>query len=193
MRSWGSVSRASANLTRCCSPPEHRDTWRRATSASPVRAITLPTREVAPCKAAIALIVSSTLRSRSRPPVWSTVPILPCMMALRGASPNTSIVPDVGEVSPSSMSRVVVFPAPLGPRKATISPGLMVTSIPATASTRPSGLRKLLCTRCSSMAFMTSTLQQATGNGLGGTSRCGHDKSHNMQQGSGAPPDSLRE
>src|SRR5215218_6171790 len=40
------------------------------------------------------------------------------------------------------MSMVVVFPAPLGPRNATTSPGLTVRSIPRTACTRP----KFFCT-----------------------------------------------
>ena len=38
------------------------------------------------------------------------------------------------------MSIVVVLPAPLGPRKATISPGSMVRSRPSTAVTAPKRL-----------------------------------------------------
>ena len=36
---------------------------------------------------------------------------------------NTVAVPEDGKMSPESNFSVVVFPAPLGPRKATISPG----------------------------------------------------------------------
>ena len=43
-------------------------------------------------------------------------------MAWRGWQPSTSTAPVVGCESPSTMSMVVVLPAPLGPRKATISP-----------------------------------------------------------------------
>jgi hypothetical protein len=43
------------------------------------------------------------------------------------------------------MSTVVVLPAPLGPRKATISPGTTVRSTASTAVTvEPSGRRKAL-------------------------------------------------
>ena len=42
----GSGSRASANRSRCCSPPEHRPTLRRASPASPARSSTSPTLSV---------------------------------------------------------------------------------------------------------------------------------------------------
>src|SRR5213079_3156614 len=49
-------------------------------------------------------------RLKSRPPV-------------QGTTPATSTRPVVGYSSPVSILRVVVLPAPLGPRNATISPG----------------------------------------------------------------------
>ena len=64
----------------------------------------------------------------------------PRAIAWRGWSPSTSTVPDVGWESPSTMSMVVVLPAPLGPRKATISPGSRVRSMPRTAWTSPKSL-----------------------------------------------------
>jgi hypothetical protein len=44
-----------------------------------------------------------------------------------------STEPASGLTTPSSMSRVVVFPAPLGPRSATRSPAPTVRSRPSTA------------------------------------------------------------
>ena len=44
-------------------------------------------------------------------------------------------VPAVGRSSVVSIRRVVVLPAPFGPRKPTISPALTVRSTPRTAST----------------------------------------------------------
>ena len=64
----------------------------------------------------------------------------PWATAVRGAVPNTSTVPASGRDSPSTMSMVVVLPAPLGPRKATISPGSTVRSRPSTAVTGPKRL-----------------------------------------------------
>ena len=43
-----------------------------------------------------------------------------------GSIPKTATLPDVGLLGPSAMSIVVVLPAPFGPGKATISPGLIV-------------------------------------------------------------------
>src|SRR5690348_2900136 len=49
--------------------------------------------------------------------------------------PSTSTCPASGRVSPSRISIVVVFPAPLGPRSPKHSPRWMVRSSPATAVT----------------------------------------------------------
>ena len=51
------------------------------------------------------------------------------------SAPATSAVPEVGGSSVVSIRSVVVLPAPLGPRKATSSPGSMSMSTPLTAST----------------------------------------------------------
>ena len=47
----------------------------------------------------------------------------------------TRAVPDVGVMTPDSSLSVVVFPAPLGPKKATNSPACTRRSIDLTAST----------------------------------------------------------
>ena len=54
-----------------------------------------------------------------------------------GSVPSTRTAPDVGARKPSSISMVVVLPAPLGPSTATISPASTVNDTPRTASTSP--------------------------------------------------------
>lgn len=51
--------------------------------------------------------------------------------------------PPVGASSVVSMRRVVVFPAPLGPRRPTISPAATVMSMERTASTGPALVSKV--------------------------------------------------
>jgi hypothetical protein len=50
-------------------------------------------------------------------------------------SPKTVAVPAVGAMSPVSILRVVVFPAPFGPRNPKISPSCTSKSMPSTATT----------------------------------------------------------
>src|SRR5580765_6594690 len=64
----------------------------------------------------------------------------PREMACRGWRPSTWTEPVVGCDRPRTMSMVVVLPAPLGPRKATISPGSSERSMPRTAWTGPKSL-----------------------------------------------------
>jgi hypothetical protein len=80
---------------------------------------------------------SRTSRSRMSPPVCSIAPITPCSIACLGVMPNTLTVPASGEDRPSSMSIVVDLPAPLGPRRATVSPAATERSTPRTACTSP--------------------------------------------------------
>ena len=133
----GSDSRAIANRSRCCSPPEHLATLRFAISEMPALSSTASTGLVSAKRLAVYCTVSRTLRSLSSPPVCMTAATRPRAMACRGAMPNTSTSPDVGRDRPSTMSIVVVLPAPFGPRKATISPGWISRSIPRTACTSP--------------------------------------------------------
>src|SRR5215471_18877524 len=53
----------------------------------------------------------------------------------RRSDPATVALPAVGRSSVVSIRRVVVLPAPFGPRKPTISPSSTVRSTPRTAST----------------------------------------------------------
>ena len=143
----GRTSAAAARLPSRPSPAGF------ASGPSPARSITTSTRSGRPCRAAIARTVSRTVKSGSSPPVCITAETRPSMTARCGLAPYTSTVPPVGDVSPRNMSTVVVLPAPLGPRNATISPDPMVRSIPSTAVTvLPSGRVKALVRPVARMA-----------------------------------------
>jgi hypothetical protein len=82
---------------------------------------------------------SRTVRYSITPPVCSRPPMAPALIASAGAMPNTDTVPESGGSRPSIMSMVVVLPAPLGPSRATVSPGAIEISTPRTARTGASG------------------------------------------------------
>ncbi len=88
----------------------------------PARRITSSRGRVSANRLAVRARVSRTVMSLSSPPVCSTAETSPCETAPRGVSPNTRTVPPSGSERPSSMSIVVVLPAPFGPRKPKISP-----------------------------------------------------------------------
>mmetsp|Transcript_80943 Transcript_80943/g.216019 ORF Transcript_80943/g.216019 Transcript_80943/m.216019 type:complete len:554 (+) Transcript_80943:100-1761(+) len=94
----------------------------------------------APCMPLIPPYSSRCSRtvSRSRSASnWGQYPI--CFHASRvllaTSTPHTWISPLVAAISPQSMRRVVVFPAPLTPRRPRISPGSMSRDMPRTACT----------------------------------------------------------
>src|SRR5262245_48694459 len=136
-RMAGSGSSAIANRSRCCSPPEHLATLRSAMPVMPAFSRTSSTGLVSANRLAVYSTVSRTLRSLSSPPVCITALTRPRAIACRGAIPSTLTSPVVGCERPSTMSIVVVLPAPLGPRKATISPCWSSRSMPRTACTGP--------------------------------------------------------
>ena len=94
------------------------------------------------CIAAPSATVSRTVRSRSRPPDCSIAPTRPGVIAVAGRRRRRATVPASGRIRPSSSSIVVDLPAPLGPSRATTSPGATVRSIPSTAVTSPNVLRR---------------------------------------------------
>ena len=141
MSTSGSDNSAMANRSRCCWPPEHLVTLRSPMSAMPARCITESTDAWWTKSDPVSSSVSRTLMSLSSPAVCMTAATRPLAMALRGDWPSTLTVPAVGSDNPRIMSMVVVFPAPLGPRNATISPGRMVRSMPRTACTDPKSFR----------------------------------------------------
>src|SRR5215813_5794750 len=71
------------------------------------------------------------------------------------SAPATVALPDVGRSSVVSMRSVVVLPAPLGPRKPTISPSATARSTPRTASTVRLRLRNVRVSPFASMIVMT--------------------------------------
>ena len=120
-----------------------RDFWnaiRSPMSRMPARSSTSSTGREGLNSDAVSSTVSRTVKSLSRPPVCMTAVTRPWATALRGVPPNTSAVPASGRERPSTMSIVEVLPAPLGPRKATISPCSMARSRPSTAVTVPKRL-----------------------------------------------------
>src|SRR5215467_4638965 len=70
------------------------------------------------------------------------------------SAPATVAVPAVGRNSVVSMRRVVVLPAPFGPRKPTISPSSTSRSTPRTASTGPLRLENVRARPRASMIAM---------------------------------------
>ena len=80
---------------------------------------------------------SRTLRYSMSAPVCSMPPTTPAATASAGDIPKSETWPESGRVRPSTMSIVVVLPAPFGPRSATVSPGAMVRSMARTAWTAP--------------------------------------------------------
>ena len=80
---------------------------------------------------------SRTLRYSISAPVCSIPPTAPAATASDGAIPNSDTVPASGRVRPSTISIVVVLPAPFGPSRATVSPGAMARSTERTARTPP--------------------------------------------------------
>ena len=68
-------------------------------------------------------------------PITSVMVFRNSTWRLRGTYPATRTSPAVGWSRPESIFRVVVLPAPFGPRKPTRSPGATWKSIPSTAFT----------------------------------------------------------
>src|SRR5208282_159681 len=76
--------------------------------------------------------------------------------------PRTSTSPEVGRMSPSRISTVVVLPAPLGPRRPKHSPTEISRSMPSTARTGPS--RPGYCLR-NSLTRMARSLMEGVSPG----------------------------
>ena len=169
----GSGSRASAKRSRCCSPPEHLETFRRANPAAPARPRASSTGSGSRCRVATIATVSRTDRSSSSPPVCRTAPIRPARTLSRGVAPRVRTVPSSGSVKPRTMSRRVVLPAPLGPSSATTSPRSMRMLTPSTARTRCSPRPKPLWTPETSTAGEPSV--GSAGLGCGDVREAGKD------------------
>src|SRR6185295_14756309 len=100
---------------------------------------------------------SSTLRPRKRRDFWYVRPmpsrVRPGARMWPMSWPRNSIVPDVWGMSPEMTLNSVVFPAPLGPRMARLSPGATSRSTSRTASRppnrRPIPLRRRIGPACS--------------------------------------------
>src|SRR5260370_1222365 len=80
---------------------------------------------------------SPTASASSRQCVAKSTVLPRAATACVGGIPNSETLPESGRVRPSTMSIVVVLPAPFGPRNATVSPGAIIRSIERTARTSP--------------------------------------------------------
>src|SRR5256885_2691015 len=85
---------------------------------------------------------------------WDRAPVLSRVRALSerlfASYPRTSARPPVGFRRHSRISTVVVFPAPLGPRKANTSPFVRLKDMPLTATLSPYFFERLsTCTTLS--------------------------------------------
>jgi hypothetical protein len=91
---------------------------------------------------------SQAVRSWSRLGSWKTTPMRwrTSFWRVVGSSPSSSSVPLVGCSSVVSIRMVVVFPAPLGPRKANTSPRRTSNDTSSTAVKSPNCLTRC-CTR----------------------------------------------
>ena len=101
-----------------------------------------------------------------RPPVCSMPPTAPAATAWAGDFPNSVTVPESGRVRPSTISIVVVLPAPFGPRMATVSPGAMARSTERTARTLPYDLDRRESTIPAPAALVVAMTQGSPGAGL---------------------------
>ena len=121
-------------------PPERSSTRVSALSSSPTRssqssAAFVPT----PYSEAKVWICSRAVSRSKNDDAWSCTPIRGSSAELRGQTdwPSTVTVPESGRRSPSMVSRVVVLPAPLGPRMPTNSPSPTSRLTPSTARRSP--------------------------------------------------------
>src|SRR3989344_2549189 len=89
---------------------------------------------------------SYAVKSSSKLASWNTIPkaFLTSYWSLVGEKPFTVTIPLVGDKSVVKILMVVVFPAPLGPKKATISPFFMEKEILSTAVNFPNLLVRFL-------------------------------------------------
>ena len=79
-----------------------------------------------------------------RCPITSVIWRRKAFSRFHGTCSRTDTSPPVGWRRPESIFSVVVFPAPLGPRKPTISPGCSTKEMPSTAVTSSRRLRTRL-------------------------------------------------
>ena len=89
------------------------------------------------CREWSSLSMVRTRWSGRSAPAWSMVPMSPVRVAVTGSVPSTRTAPASGVASPTIISMAVVLPAPLGPSRATISPGRISRSRPSRARTCP--------------------------------------------------------
>ncbi len=140
-RGSGASDRASA--TRWRSPPESASVVRRSYPASPTlpsnaatRAERSPFSYLAPRNPNATFF--STVRCGKRAKSWNIIPKpRRCVGTPVTSSPSNNTRPASGACSPATIRSSVVFPQPLGPRIASVSPGSAVTDTSSTIRRAP--------------------------------------------------------
>ena len=148
--SRGSVMRARAMATRCCSPPESiigraMARWPICSRSSRSSALRLATRERTPWLMSGCATLSRALRSLSRLPSWKMKETV-CWRSLTSSWPVRRVMlrpsrrtePALGFIRPPRHFMSVDFPEPEGPTTATASPLRMAMFRPRRATTLPS-------------------------------------------------------
>ena len=140
----GSDTNARAIASICCSPPDNSPALRRASGCKAGKSASARSRASrravrSPVKPR--RMFSSTVKSKNSERSSGT-----CATPRRGSmcgrtptivAPSTSTRPEIGARRPESVSKVVVLPAPFGPRSATTSPAPTVRDRSRTIGTPP--------------------------------------------------------
>ena len=143
----GSVTRARARATRCCSPPESAGGQRshrsraRPTRSSCTAARRAAARRPTPRNSSGQATFSSTVKLGKRLKLWNTKPICRSRRSLSASTvsrarsrPATTTRPALGRSSPASKLRSVVLPDPLGPMTERNSPAPTASETSATTA-----------------------------------------------------------
>ena len=135
----GRPSSAPARPRRWRIPSENPPTRR---SAAPARSTSRSTSAIRassmPAAAATIRRCWRAVRHGWKVAVSSTAPTVPSGSSSSAYwRPKIVAIPELGVASPSSMRRVVVFPAPFGPRKPVTAPGWISKERSSTATVGP--------------------------------------------------------
>ena len=149
----GSLTSARASAARCAMPPESWCGWLCANSDSPTKASASSTRAYCACGTLRACrpraTLSRTVRQGNSVGSWNTT--------MRDGSgwvmawPSCVMRPCSGASSPATSRSSDDLPQPLGPSKATNSPGASVRLTSSSTCRRPWGVLKAWLTPCSVM------------------------------------------
>src|SRR5437667_552336 len=184
-RSVGSVASARASSSRLRSARVRREASSEARSTSATRSRTAraaaSASAMAGWRASAATFTLSSTESRAKGRTIWKVRARPSRQMSCGLSPprrrsRNRISPSSGARNPESRLKTVVFPAPLGPMRPTISPSATVRSSPSTARRPP---KRLESPRTSSrLSARSSTIAR----GAPGSGALGQEEHHGDEE-----------